>query len=236
MWKHGEIPVIGVIGGIGSGKSLVSKFFAEQGAFVLDADAVGHALLNQRPVREDVISRFGQKILAVGDESQEEPVIDRGALGAIVFNNPNALKDLESLVHPRMLRTFEKAIARVVRQGRSPAIVLDAAILLEVGWESLCDKVIFVDSPREQRLARVNAQRGWTPEVMAAREAAQWPVEKKKAKADAVVNNSDGIETLQDKLRVLWSWLISSATNPVPVEFRPSRQGHDPPAEAPQPA
>ncbi|MHC5543905.1 dephospho-CoA kinase, partial [Singulisphaera rosea] len=138
-WKHGAIPVIGVIGEIGAGKSAASASLAARGAFVIDADAVGHALINQRPVRDEVIARFGTGILSPETASGEPPEIDRRALGAIVFASPSALADLETIVHPKMRRTFERAIARTVRRGQALAIVLDAAILLEAGWENLCD-------------------------------------------------------------------------------------------------
>ena len=236
LWKHGSTPVVGLIGGIGSGKSLVAAFLGEQGAFVLDADKVGHTLLNQRPVRDEVISRFGSKILTVTDESPEEPLIDRRALGAIVFSDPSARLDLEAIVHPRMRRTFEKAIARVVRQGKAKAVVLDAAILFEAGWQSLCDRVVYVDSPRDQRLARLAAQRGWTAEILAAREQAQWPAEKKMALADAIVQNDNGIDMLESHLLVLWSWLVSSASTPVPGQFRAERHGPDPPSNESMPS
>ena len=82
--------------------------------------------------------------------------------GTIVFGQPGALRRLEAILHPRMCRTFERAIARTVRRGQARAVVLDAAILLEAGWNTLCDRIVFVDAPRDQRLARLSAARGWT--------------------------------------------------------------------------
>src|SRR4051794_11820965 len=101
-WKHGAIPVIGLIGGIGAGKSRVAELLAEDGAFVIDADAVGHALLDQRPVRELIVDRFGADLL---DRSGPDDAltggpsrIDRGRLGAIVFADPAALRTLEAIL------------------------------------------------------------------------------------------------------------------------------------------
>ena len=133
------------------------------------------------------------------------PRIDRGALGAIVFSDPAALKQLEAILHPRMRRTFERAIARTVRRGRAQAVVLDAAILLEAGWHTLCDQIVLVDASREQRLARLEAARGWSEETLATREAAQWPLERKHAAADVVVLNDSGIESLEEQVRRLAS-------------------------------
>jgi dephospho-CoA kinase len=204
-WKHGPIPVVGLVGEIGAGKSRVAERLAARGAFVLDADAVGHALLSQRPVRERVVARFGEGILdRSADAGEGPPPIDRRALGAIVFADPAALRDLEAILHPRMRRTFERAIAREVRRGRAGAVVLDAAILLEKGWDDLCDRVVFVEAPRDERLARLEAQRGWTDEVLQARERVQWPPERKRARADAVVVNASGLDALAaevDRLR-----------------------------------
>jgi dephospho-CoA kinase len=206
-WKQGPIPVLGLIGGIGAGKSLAASALTERGGFVLDADAVGHALLRQKPVRDQVVARFGTAIVAPRATPDGPPEIDRRALGALVFANPAALRALEAIVHPWMRRTFVKAIARSARQRRARAVVLDAAILLEAGWDALCDVVVFVDAPREQRVTRLAAQRGWTEEDLAVRERAQWPLEKKRQRADAVlVSGADPLQ-LQAELDRFWTAL-----------------------------
>lgn len=210
-WKHGAIPVFGLIGDIGAGKSRAAAMFAEHGAFVLDADAVGHTLLEQRPARDRVIARFGKGILAPATAPDAPPAIDRRALGAIVFANPADRRALEAILHPAMRRTVERAIRRTVRRGQSPAIVLDAAILLEAGWNSLCDQVVYLETPREERLARLEAQRGWTEETLRAREAAQWPAERKRAAADAVLLNNSSVEALRDQIDRFWQINVASA-------------------------
>jgi dephospho-CoA kinase len=218
--------VIGLIGGIGAGKSRAAALFAERGAFVLDADAVGHALLEQRPARDRVIARFGKRIVAPAPDPDAPPVIDRRTLGAIVFANPAERRALEAILHPLMRRTVEKAIERTVRKRQSPAIVLDAAILLEAGWNSLCDLVVYVDAPREQRLARLEAQRGWTEETLLAREAAQWTAEKKRAAADAVLTNDSDVEALGDQVDRFWQTHVASAKGAGRgVEPRSARRG-----------
>jgi dephospho-CoA kinase len=205
-WKHGPIPVVGLTGEIGAGKSAVAALLAERGAFVLDADAIGHALLNQRPARDRVVARFGPKVLVDGPE----PTIDRRALGALVFADPAKRKALETILHPRMRGTFERAIRRTVRKAETPVIVLDAAILLEAGWNSLCDLVLYVAAPREQRLARLGEQRGWTEEVLAARERAQWPSAKKRAAADAVIDNDGTPDSLRAATDQFWTTTINA--------------------------
>jgi len=200
-WKHGPIPVLGLVGGIGAGKSLVAAELAARGASVLDADAVGHALLQQSPARDLVYARFGDEVL------DPAGLIDRAALGAIVFSHPSARGDLEAILHPRMRKTFERAIGRAQRRGDVPAVVLDAAVLYEAGWSTLCDLAAFVDAPEDQRLARVAAQRGWTAEVLAAREAAQLPLDGKRSRAGLVVRNDAGPDELREQVDALWTRL-----------------------------
>lgn len=225
-WKHGPIPVIGVVGGIGSGKSVVAARLAELGGFLIDADIVGHALLNQRPVRDEVLTRFGPAILEPRETPEAPPVIDRRALGAIVFADPAARKDLESIIHPSMRHTFKKAIGRVARRGQHKAVVLDAAILFEAAWDSLCDRIIFVDAPREARLERVISQRGWDETAFSARESAQWTVARKREKADAVVLNSAGLDTLKEAIDLVWNDILGSP----PARVRSIRREPDPAA------
>ncbi len=199
-WKHGALPVIGLTGTVGAGKSRVAAELAELGAFVLDADRVGHALLEQRPTREAVVARFGPVVLDPADPTK----VDRKGLGSIVFADERARRDLEALLHPRMRMTFEKAIARVARRREARAVVLDAAILLETGWDDLCDIVLVVDAPRPTRLARVQSQRGWTDGQLAAREVHQWPAARKRERAHAVLENDSDETTLITQVRRFW--------------------------------
>jgi dephospho-CoA kinase len=223
--------VIGLVGGIGAGKSSAAARLEELGAMVLDADKVGHALLDQRPVRERVVSRFGREVLVQGD-AESEPVIDRRALGAIVFADPAARKALEAIVHPWMRRTFEKAIARTIRKRAARAVVLDAAVLFEAGWDSLCDRVLFVDAPREQRLARLSAQRGWDVPALDAREKAQWPLAKKRERSDLIALNDGSHDDLRAQVDRAWaslhprpSQLAKTEDASVSDETRARRQG-----------
>jgi dephospho-CoA kinase len=214
------LPVIGLTGTIGAGKSRVAAELAGLGAFVLDADQVGHALLDQRPTRAEVVARFGPLVL----DPDHPDRVDRKALGRIVFADPQALRDLEAIVHPRMRRTFEKAIARVARRREHRAVVLDAAILLEAGWDDLCDLVLVVDAPRPVRLERVRAQRGWTDAQFEARERSQWPAERKRARADQVLENDADEPTLIAQVRRFWRGVRgrthAAAPTPVPTVRR----------------
>jgi dephospho-CoA kinase len=203
--------VIGLVGGIGAGKSAAAEQFATLGAFVIDADKVGHALLDQRPVREQLVQRFGTAILSTtlneNEEEGETLRVDRRLLGSVVFKDPDALKALEAILHPIMRRTFEKAIDRAARKAEAKAVVIDAALLYEAGWNNLCDFVIFLDAPFELRAARVAAARGWNESVLTEREQVQWPLSKKKARADLVLLNDGAPDELGPKVALAFAAL-----------------------------
>ena len=199
-FRHGFLPVVGLIGGIGGGKSQVATLLKERGAVVIDADAVGHELLNDARVSRQIVERFGPGVLVgTGGEPDQEPTIDRRALGAIVFSDPAARRDLEGILHPRMRAWFRAVIERERSTGTGSGrlVVLDAAVLLEAGWDDLCDLIVFVDAPREERMRRVQEQRGWPNEKLEAREQAQWPADLKRCRADLVINNDAGVESLR---------------------------------------
>jgi dephospho-CoA kinase len=182
---------------------------------VIDADAVGHQLLKEPSIQDQVVSRFGSKVLTQKSIGSEPGVaesaaaavgeIDRRALGAIVFADPEALRSLEAILHPAMRRRIEETIAAEERRGEVRAIVLDAAILLEAGWNTLCDRILFVDAPRDQRLARLIGQRGWTAETLEARERAQWDLERKRRQADLIIVNDSTPERLETQMDRLWA-------------------------------
>jgi dephospho-CoA kinase len=174
-------PVLGLIGGIGSGKSTVAAEFAKCGAAVIAGDQLGHEALREPSIKEKVLARWGKGIETDGE-------IDRRKLGRIVFADPAERRELEALVHPEIKRRIEEEIQKAQANPRVTVIVLDAAIMLEAGWTGPCDALVFVDAPREIRLARL-AQRGLSAKDLEAREQAQMPLEEKKRRADYVIEN-----------------------------------------------
>lgn len=177
------IPIIGIIGGIGSGKSLVADAMRKRGGHLINADALGHEALRQQDILAKLVERWGKKIL----DDKGQP--DRTTIGRLVFADANELRALESLVFPFIEKRILDEIARGRAQSDVQFIVLDAAILLETGWHRHCDKIVFVDAPRELRLARLKAQRGWDEAELERREGVQLPVEEKKRRADVVIVN-----------------------------------------------
>jgi len=176
------IPIVALVGGVRSGKSAAAAEFARRGAVVIDGDKLGHEVLRLPAAREAIVARFGSDVLD-GDRQ-----IDRRKLGAVVFAEPQRRKELEEIVHPLILDRIEDAIAQARRDG-APAVVLDAAVLLEAGWKRGVSKLVFVDAPDEVRLQRVKS-RGWSEDEWRRREAAQLPLTQKREKADHVLDNS----------------------------------------------
>ena len=177
-----------------------------------------------------MIERFGPAILAPETPEGEPPVIDRRALGSIVFADRAALGDLEAILHPRMRTTFEKAIARTVRKGIAEAVVLDAAILFEAGWDSLCDRIVFVDAPFEVRLKRVTETRGWTEDVLKTRESSQKSLDFKRNRSEFTISNHASVEHLRRGVDTAWKLVkgsVPSRASRAPKQDAPASSSND---------
>lgn len=199
--------IVGVIGGIASGKSEVSKLLEEKGACVFPADAVGHRLLGRPDIRERIIDLFGVGCL------DENGVIDRKHLAKVFFSGPSdQLTRLEAILHPVIRQQAVEAIKAFRKDRSKPMLILDVPLLIEAGWESLCDKVIFVDAPLEIRLANA-MRRGWSDEELFARERTQLPLDKKKESATDIVQNVGSVEDLRNNLLKL-PWLAKLRHRP----------------------
>jgi dephospho-CoA kinase len=202
-FKHGAKPVVGLIGAIGAGKSSVAKCLAARGGFVIDADALGHEALRQPEIIATLVKRWGE------DVRKPDGSLDRRAIGRIVFAKPAERSALEALVFPYIGKRTVEEIARGAADPNTRFVVLDAAVLLEAGWNNNVDRIVYVDAPRDARLARLEARSGWTDADLTAREAAQWPADVKKARADAAVVNDATAAGLQEQVDALlreWKW------------------------------
>jgi dephospho-CoA kinase len=199
-WRHGPKPVIGLVGGIGAGKSTAARLLATLGGRAVDADAIGHEALEQGDIRREVLDRWGGRANLLKPDGR----IDRRALGRVVFENSVDRCALQEAVFPYIRERTVAAIAAAQTDPTVRFVILDAAVMLEAGWDGVCDKVVYVDAPRTVRLARVAERSGWTDAELAAREAAQWPEERKKAAADAIVVNAGGPDELRRKFEELF--------------------------------
>ena len=194
--------VVGLVGGIGSGKSLVAKLLAEHGGRIVSGDEAGHEALRQPEIRKRVADRFGPGVV---DESGE---IVRRKLAGIVFSNEPARKELEAVVFPWIEQELEKQIERAKADPDVRFVIVDAAVMLEAGWDHGCDRLIYVNVPREIRLQRL-AERGWELSQIEAREKAQWPLEEKASGADAIIDNGgDRAETARQVQVLVKKWTL----------------------------
>jgi len=181
------MPVIGIVGGIGSGKSAVARWVAEHAnVIVLNADELGHDALRDGGVKAALLQRFGDSIF--GPEGE----IVRSALAKLVFGptteHQQARRDLEQIVHPEIGRRISAGIEAAIRENRA-AVLVDAAVLLEAGWRDKCDLVVYVETDDAVRLARVQQNRGWNLPELQRREASQWSAAQKRQQADLIVTN-----------------------------------------------
>jgi dephospho-CoA kinase len=181
-------PVLGLIGGMGSGKSLVAAEMARRGGRIISGDLAGHEALRQPDIKTRVVERWGQAVL------DEKGDVDRRKLGAIVFADPAERKALEALVFPFIERRFREEAALAQQDPAVRFVILDAAIMLEAGWNNVCHRLVYVDSPAAVRLRRLAEQRGWSAKEVETREQAQMPLEEKRRRADAVIDNSGSPE------------------------------------------
>jgi dephospho-CoA kinase len=200
---RGSKPVIGLIGAIGAGKSTAARCFAARGGFVIEADAIGHEALRQPEIIRRLVELWGDGI------RKPDGSLDRRAIGAVVFADPAQRAALERLVFPFIGQRCRDEVLKAKANPEIPFIVLDAAVLLEAGWDGNVDHVVYVDAPRALRLTRLAARSGWTDAELNAREAAQWPPERKKARADMVIVNDSGTEQLQEQVDRVIAWLKS---------------------------
>jgi dephospho-CoA kinase len=197
--------IIGLTGGIGSGKSTVAAMLAERGARVIDADRIGHeAYLPGTPGWDQIVAAFGRDVVAA------DGTIDRAALGRRVFADPDALETLNRIVHPLIAQEIQARLGAALQTGDAP-VVIEAALLLDAGWRPLVDVVWVVVTPRSAVIDRVHAQRGLAPADIEARIAAQTTDEQRRRLADVVIENAGSIEDLRRTVDALWAGIIGAS-------------------------
>ncbi len=202
---------IGILGGVACGKSLVTSQFADLGARVIDADRLGHESLEEATVRAALRARWGGRVFRSDGE------VDRKRVAEIVFApTPEGCAErrfLESVVHPRITERLTAELSRLHGE-KYRVVVLDAPLLIEAGWDRLCGRLVFVDAPRHLRLARA-AARGWTEQDVARREAAQAPLEVKRRRADATIDNSGTPQQTRVQVERIWALLVEQDNPPL---------------------
>lgn len=203
--------MIGIVGGIGSGKSAVARWVASQAnVHVIDADRLGHEVLLAADVKAALRHQFG------GDIFDSQGEVQRGVLARRVFGDSERHRaerhELEQIVHPEIERRIIDEIARAEQAGNE-AILLDAAVLFEARWQRQCDAVVFVDTPDDVRLQRVQQRSGWTAEELHRREASQLSLSEKRKHSDAVVSNAGEVSDGGQQLLNFCEDVVSSVAN-----------------------
>jgi len=214
--KAEKKPIIGIVGGLCSGKSTVAAEFAKLGCKVIDADKIAHELLQKKAVRERIVSLFGRTILDSAGK------IDRSKLAEIVFADgrgrsmclPKATtlgcpyENLNKIIHPFVLKRAEELIQRYNRQNQVKAIVLDMPLLVEVGWAERCDRLIFVDCKRQLRIDRAKKMGVFDEKQIKIRENFQISLDNKAAIADNVIDNNSDFPALVRQVADIFSCIV----------------------------
>ncbi len=194
--------VVGLTGGMGTGKSEVSRMLQDLDAVLINADQVGHETYAPGTgAWRDVVDAFGEEVLHPSGE------IDRRKLGSIVFNDPQALAQLNAIMHPRMAGVIDERIGELKKRGVG-VIVLEAALLIEANWTPLTDEVWVVTAPEDIAVQRIRARSGLAEDAIRARIRTQLPQEERVRRADAVIGNAGSLEELRQAVTDLWKQRI----------------------------
>lgn len=197
---RGSLTVLGVTGGLGTGKSTVARLFGGLGAQVIDADAVAHRVLaRDAMLQRRLVARFGRGILGRGRR------IQRQRLGRAAFRDPAGVRALARITHPSILREIRAELAALARRAPGAVVVVDAPLLIEVGWARKVDCVVVVTATLAQQLRRVARRTGLRREEVLARLVAQLALPAKVRWADWCIDNSQSLAHTRAQVRAVWA-------------------------------
>ncbi|HCJ66077.1 MAG TPA: dephospho-CoA kinase, partial [Elusimicrobia bacterium] len=192
--------IIGLTGGIASGKSIVINEFKKLGAKIIDADRIAHQLLKQdKKIKKEIISFFGEEVQKKNGE------INRKKLGKIVFADTKKRKLLEKIVHPLIISEIKKKLNHLITKSRNHCIVIDAPLLFEAGITNLVDKIIVVFVPKKIQLKRLMKRNQINKKEAEQRISSQWDIRKKVKSADFVINNTNNLSSLRKQVEIIWN-------------------------------
>ena len=206
-------PIIGIVGGIGSGKSHVAGLFGELGCLVIDSDAQVREAYRDPAVLATIRGWWGDGVI------RPDGSADRSAVAGRVFADPAEKRRLEGLLHPLVHAARERQMREAASDPEVVAYVWDTPLLMEAGLAGQCDAVVFVDAPFERRLARVRATRGWDEAELRRREKSQMPLDTKRRLSDHLLNNAPHAEAdapgptgLREQVRQVLSQILDGRT------------------------
>lgn len=198
--------LIGLTGGIGSGKSVVAQIFKRLGAHLIDADELAHeAVRPDGPVLKRIVEAFGPDVL------NSDGTLDRVKLGRRVFEDPEKRERLNSIVHPYVFREEERRRKEIEQKDPKAIVLFDAALLIETGSDQLMDKVVLVTIDRRKQIGRIMKRDGLSREEAVRRIEAQMPQSKKKSRADYIIDGGQPLQTIEDQVRKVYQELAALA-------------------------
>jgi dephospho-CoA kinase len=197
------IKVIGIAGGIASGKSTIAEMLELLGADVIDADKICHQLINTEDIVHEITQRWGKHI------QDNHGKIKRHALAEIVFSNREEVSALNSIIHPKAIEQIKSIIAKLQNDAATKAIVLDAALLVESNLIDICDITLFVNTKKNTCKTRVQNSRKWPLDEIAKREKFQGLLQQKRDIADVIINNNHSKEDTSNQVKDFWCQFIT---------------------------
>lgn len=198
--------IVGLTGGIASGKSLVARVFKAMGAHIIDADRIVHELIAPgEEAWKEIRDHFGNDIL-LPDGS-----IDRRRLGGIIFDDPKERQWLNACLHPRVFEVYLKLVRRIMDRAPESVVVFDAALLIETGFHRRMDRTVVVYAEIEQQIERLVSRDGLTREQAMKRIESQMPLNKKREYADYVIENTGSREEAEQKAREVFGMIVTEA-------------------------
>ena len=188
-------PIIGLSGGIGAGKSFIARAFADAGCYVVSSDEIVRQSYKDESVKQQLRKWWGPVVF------QGDGELDRQAIARKIFSRTEDRRKLEQLIHPIANQVRERQMQAAASDSKIVAFVWDTPLLFETGLDKLCDKVVFVDVPREVRLERLHESRGWSEQELAERENLQMPLDQKRKISDYVISNTADADFARSQVR-----------------------------------
>lgn len=198
-----RVKVIGIAGGIASGKSTTARMLGSLGANIIDADKICHRLINTKDIVQKITDRWGDHL------KNEHGKIDRHKLGEIVFADKKELSALNKIIHPKVINRIKSRIANLKDEATTKAIVLDAALLVESNLIDICDIMLFVNTKKSTCKTRVQESRKWPLDEITKRERFQDSLRRKREIADIVINNNQSQADTLKQVKDFWRQFIT---------------------------
>ena len=194
--------IVGLTGGIATGKSTVTAIFEKRGAKIFDYDVVAREVVEpDTPAWKDIVEYFGESIL------NDDRSLDRAKIGDIVFPDPEERKKLEGFIYPRLFEEYSRRIREIEQNDPDALVLADTPLLFEAHLEGMFDKIVVVYATREQQIQRLTERDGLDRDAVLARLDAQIPTEEKLDRADYVIQNCDSIEDMEREVNALFDKL-----------------------------